>query len=498
MYRGCSHAALFLATCCNGAFAAPMWSEINGPSSSPPPTSLAALADQAARNLRSTGQRVACFESTSGGLIQASLLATPGASKITTCGAISYTSSRAVPVLGPEAQSLDEPLDNDGHRCRPKDGTEYIASKQERVMTLARQKRRETGATWCIVENGASGPSFAYDDLSAGFSAIFVSGPGVERGVLVRSAHANREENMWLFTRTALDLLADCVAEAEAAAAKAVDAPVSPPPAPVLAVVEDRYGGVEVSVREGAELETSQFVEELRAALEGWMADGKRGIWLKLPAECHRHISAAVTFGFAFHHATPEYLELTRWLPSTPSPLPRFAFTMIGVGGVVLNKDGKVLMVKERVSPSPRMQGAFKLPGGLADPGEDFAATVAREVFEECGIETELDGVVSLRHAHGRRFGQGDIYVLVRLRAKSDVITLDTNELAEAKWMSFAEVEAIRERPEDKGKSLDGKVSVGNFEFIDTALSGRLIEGVSIPNSKGEPTMMYRAPRDSD
>ena len=97
-----------------------------------------------------------------------------------------------------------------------------------------------------------------------------------------------------------------------------------------------------------------------------------------------------------------------------------------------------------------------------------------------------------------RRFGQGDIYVLVRLRAKSDVITLDTNELAEAKWMSFAEVEAIRERPEDKGKSLDGKVSVGNFEFIDIALSGRLIEGVSIPNSKGEPTMMYRAPRDSD
>ena len=98
MYRGCSHAALFLATCCNGAFAAPMWSEINGPSSSPPPTSLAALADQAATNLHSTGQRVACFESTSGGLIQASLLATPGASKITTCGAISYTSSRAVPV----------------------------------------------------------------------------------------------------------------------------------------------------------------------------------------------------------------------------------------------------------------------------------------------------------------------------------------------------------------------------------------------------------------
>ena len=51
---------------------------------------------------------MACYESTSGGLIQAALLATEGASKITTCGAVSYTSSRAVPVLGPAAQSLDE------------------------------------------------------------------------------------------------------------------------------------------------------------------------------------------------------------------------------------------------------------------------------------------------------------------------------------------------------------------------------------------------------
>ena len=44
-------------------------------------------------------------------------------------------------------------------------------------MALARRKRLETGATWGICENGASGPTFAYDDIDAGFSAIFVSGP---------------------------------------------------------------------------------------------------------------------------------------------------------------------------------------------------------------------------------------------------------------------------------------------------------------------------------
>ena len=42
-------------------------------------------------------------------------------------------------------------------------------------------------------------------------------------------------------------------------------------------------------------------------------------------------------------------------------------------------------MVQERVSPNPRMQGSWKLPGGLAEPGEEFAQTVAREVREETG-----------------------------------------------------------------------------------------------------------------
>ena len=36
---------------------------------------------------------------------------------------------------------------------------------------------------------------------------------------------------------------------------------------------------------------------------------------------------------------------------------PRYGFTQIGVGGVVLNARGEVLMVQERVSPIPRLQG---------------------------------------------------------------------------------------------------------------------------------------------
>ena len=303
-------------------------------------------------------------------------------------------------------------------------------------------------------------------------------GEQVERGILVRSSHARREENMWGFAQAALDLLAECVAEAQAqaeagagaeaaartpsssAATAAAAAPPPPPPPPLLLVSEDRYGGVEVSVREGGELELSAFVAELHAALESWHAAGKRGVWLRLSSRAHGLVSAAVSAGFEYHHATPHHLQLTRWLPQgEPSPLPRYApradrpqprhapelatsratlihgpnhvhaqpLTYAHAHGVharahthvsgtpsrrsawaascsmrraacswcrsahaepmpcahAMHTRGASVQVcscgaytvQERVSPSPRMQGSWKLPGGLAEPGEQLAPT---------------------------------------------------------------------------------------------------------------------------
>ena len=111
------------------------------------------------------------------------------------------------------------------------------------------------------------------------------------------------------------------------------------------------------------------------------------------------------------------------------------------------------------------------------------------------GIETALDGLVSLRHSHGRRFGQGDLYVVVRLNATSEEIVLDRGELADARWMSKAQIDELRETDADAGLPLGGKISKGNHEMISNALAGALIEGVEIPDSKGVTTMLYRASR---
>ena len=260
-----------------------------------------------------------------------------------------------------------------------------------------------------------------------------------------------------------------------------------------LTTKEDRYGGVELSVAPGTD--AAQFGHELSARIGEWQQAGKRGLWLTVPTAAASCVGHAVSAGFEFHHAKPGYVLLTRWLPDTPSPLPAYSFTQIGVGGMVVNAAGSVLMVVERVSPLAQMQGEWKLPGGLADPGEDFADTVAREVREETGVRASLEGVVSLRHSHGFRFGQGDVYVVVKLRADEEAITVDKNELLDARWMSRDEIAALVTDPAG-GVPLAGKVSKNNGKMIDAAFSGTLIGGAPLPTSRpgGKPSMLYTAP----
>ena len=264
----------------------------------------------------------------------------------------------------------------------------------------------------------------------------------------------------------------------------------------------DRYNGVEMQAPASAFARVEAFARVLARRIAAWQSEGKGGLWLKLPTVCAGLAGVATAQGFCFHHAKPEYVLLTRWLGTAPSPLPKFAFTQIGVGGVVLNRLGEVLMVQERVSPLPMFQGAWKLPGGLAEPGEDFAETAAREVREETGVGSSLIGVVSLRHTHGVRFAQSDIYVVVKLQAETGEagsegrprITMDPHELSDARWMSRAEIES---RVAADGAPLADKVHANTWSMIRPALEGQLIAATSMtpirPGAK--PSVMYAAPR---
>lgn len=77
---------------------------------------------------------------------------------------------------------------------------------------------------------------------------------------------------------------------------------------------------------------------------------------------------------------------------------------IVGVGAVVVDGDGRVLLVKRE---RPPLAGEWSLPGGCVEAGEGLDEAVRREVLEETGLVVEVSsflGVVDrrFRDAAGR------------------------------------------------------------------------------------------------
>ena len=83
--------------------------------------------------------------------------------------------------------------------------------------------------------------------------------------------------------------------------------------------------------------------------------------------------------------------------------------------GVVVEADGKVLLVRRSVEPET---GKWTIPGGFVEADEDPAATARRECFEETGLMVQiqdlLDVLYGLEHPSG-----ASIVILYRGRPES-------------------------------------------------------------------------------
>jgi len=66
-------------------------------------------------------------------------------------------------------------------------------------------------------------------------------------------------------------------------------------------------------------------------------------------------------------------------------------FPQIGVGAVVFNDRGEVLLVKRRNEPAKNM---WTIPGGRLKAGETLKQTAEREIFEETSIEIEVNEII--------------------------------------------------------------------------------------------------------
>ncbi len=64
---------------------------------------------------------------------------------------------------------------------------------------------------------------------------------------------------------------------------------------------------------------------------------------------------------------------------------------LIGVGIVIFNKNGKVLLIQRN---KPPLKNTMSIPGGKVELGEKLKDAIKREVKEECGIEVEVKDLI--------------------------------------------------------------------------------------------------------
>jgi nicotinamide-nucleotide amidase len=157
-------------------------------------TSLTQLGGAVGALLKERKHTIAVSESSAGGLINAALVAVPGASAYYLGGSVVYT------VTGREALL----------RIGKQDVTGMRSASEPYAALLARTVRGNLGTTWGLSETGASGPSGNRYGDAAGHACIAVSGP-VEAVITVETGSADREANMWEFARRALQLLESCL-----------------------------------------------------------------------------------------------------------------------------------------------------------------------------------------------------------------------------------------------------------------------------------------------
>ena len=230
---------------------------------------------------------------------------------------------------------------------------------------------------------------------------------------------------------------------------------VLPPPIPgSFQGRGDAYGGFIIDATALPD-SVDEFITFLASSLPEWHHAALRGIWLKLPIEKAHFIGHAVDSGFVFHHAEPEYVMLTQWLPEKDeNKLPPNASHQVGVGAFVYDKQSnKVLVVQEKNGPL-KGKGVWKLPTGLVNTGEDVTEAACREVEEETGIKARFKSVLVMRQAHGLAFGKSDMFFVIALEptmpAADQTLSPQEEEIEAAAWISLEEYTAVpffQERP---------------------------------------------------
>jgi ADP-ribose pyrophosphatase YjhB (NUDIX family) len=98
----------------------------------------------------------------------------------------------------------------------------------------------------------------------------------------------------------------------------------------------------------------------------------------------------------------------------------------IAVGTIIRTNDHEIVLCRRAIAPG---YGRWVFPGGYVDRGEKLEEAAIREAREECGLEVELERLVSLHSYRGRT----PVVIVYAARAVGGVLTVADEESLEVR-----------------------------------------------------------------
>lgn len=102
--------------------------------------------------------------------------------------------------------------------------------------------------------------------------------------------------------------------------------------------------------------------------------------------------------------------------------------------GVVIKKDGKILMVQEA---KQKVYKLWNFPMGHLEEGETIFEGAKREAKEETGYDVELTSIISIQNYTNKE----NIKFTFNANIISGNISYDKNEVLDIKWIPIEELE---------------------------------------------------------
>lgn len=137
------------------------------------------------------------------------------------------------------------------------------------------------------------------------------------------------------------------------------------------------------------------------------------------------------------------------------------AYTFM-VAGVVLERDGKYLLVQEK---KQSCYGKWNLPAGKVDEGYSIEETAVKEAKEETGFDVKLGEKIGIYHESVEQ----PVKHVFAAKIVGGELTVPEDELLDVKWFSLEEI-------------IGNKENLREQFIIDAIKRYKVLESDKVPN----------------